>query len=269
MFSAVVITGVNAIANSHTAPVGTDITTIYDQNIDTGGSVKDTTFVVHAMQTGQIVNPPHDNTIGVVGDTITFNPDNDFKPGETIHVIATDGIRNTLAEASVKRVWEFRAEASGGTGLFGNSGQGLGNHSSRDAALSDLDSDGDLDAFVANAGGSPNRVWMNDGSSNFTDGGQDLGDHFSCDVALGDLDGDGDLDAFVTNRNFFPGGQANHVWLNQELRRSPKSSSAAAAGRSPSLIFLRATTRAPTAIQSLSAARFNSARCRGRTSIRS
>ncbi len=60
----------------------------------------DTTFVVHAMQTGQIVNPPHGNAISVVTDTITFNPDNDFKPGETVHVIATDGIENTLAEAS-------------------------------------------------------------------------------------------------------------------------------------------------------------------------
>jgi len=57
------------------------------------------------MFTGQIVDPPHGNAISVDGDTITFNPDNDFKPGETVQVIATGGIQNTagrgLADAAV------------------------------------------------------------------------------------------------------------------------------------------------------------------------
>ena len=209
LFAAAVITSVSPLANSPTATVSTDITATYDQNIDTGGSVTDTTFVVHAMFTGQIVTPPHGNAIGVVSDTITFNPDNDFKPGETIQVIATDGIHNTLAEASVKRVWEFRAAASGGTGVLADSGQSLGNHNSCGVAVGDLDGDGDLDAFVSNFGGEGNRVWTNDGSGNFADNGQDLGNHDSRDVSLGDLDGDGDLDAFAANRL-----QGNRVWLN-------------------------------------------------------
>ena len=210
LFSAAVITGVSPSENSHAAPVSTDITATYDQNIDTGGSVTDTTFVVHAMQTGQILSPPHGNAISVVTDTITFNPDNDFKPGEMIQVIATDGIQNTLAEASVKRVWEFRAAATGGTANFIDTGQTLGDHLSYGVAVGDLDGDGDLDAYVVNYNTGGNRVWLNDGSGNFTDNGQDLGNHDSMGVALGDVDGDGDLDAFVTNG----GTQGNRVWLN-------------------------------------------------------
>ena len=208
LFTAAVIASVDPVANSHDTPVGTDITATYDQNIDTGGSVTDTTFVVHAMFTGQIVDPPPGNTISVVADTITFNPDNDFQPGERVQVIATDAIENTLAEASQKRVWEFRVAPSGGTSDFTDGGQNLGDHQSRAVALGDLDGDGDLDAFVANFS-SGNRVWINDGSANVTDSGQSLGDHKSIDVALGDLDGDGDLDAFFANRS-----QANRVWIN-------------------------------------------------------
>ena len=74
--------------------------------------------------------------------------------------------------------------------------------------LGDLDGDGDLDAFVANAQvssgtGEPNRVWLNDGDGNFSDNGQALGDSPSLGISLGDLDGDGDLDAFVANAGDF------------------------------------------------------------------
>ena len=55
--------------------------------------------------------------------------------------------------------------------------------------------DGDLDAFVTNAGGNePNKVWINDGSGNFTDSGQSLGLSNSVSAELGDVDGDGDAD---------------------------------------------------------------------------
>ena len=99
-------------------------------------------------------------------------------------------------------------QADGGTGVFADSGQSLGDHNSYGMSLGDVDGDGDLDAFVANYS-QGNRVWLGDGSGNFTDSGQSLGDHNSRSVTLGDVDGDGDLDAFVANFN-----QGNRVWLN-------------------------------------------------------
>ena len=84
--------------------------------------------------------------------------------------------------------------------------------------MGDLDGDGDLDAFLAMAGGRnfplANRVLFNDGSGSFTDTGQSLGDTYSDMVALADLDGDGDLDAFVANDDLFANDPANTVWLN-------------------------------------------------------
>ncbi len=106
--------------------------------------------------------------------------------------------------------------APGNPGTFNdNPAQRLGSFWSQGVALGDLDRDGDLDAFVANANNQANRVWINQGFSQngtegtFVDSGQTLGTFTSQAVALGDFDGDGDLDAFVANT-----GQANRVWTN-------------------------------------------------------
>lgn len=79
-----------------------------------------------------------------------------------------------------------------------------------DGILADFDSDGDLDAFIANYG-QPNRLWLNDGRGHFTDSGQALGRSASHAVACGDLNNDGRVDVFVANVE----DQANTVWLNQ------------------------------------------------------
>ncbi len=82
--------------------------------------------------------------------------------------------------------------------------------------LGDLDSDGDLDAFMANSGdNNGNLVWLNDGTGNFESSGQTIGNRPSVDVALGDLNADGHLDVFVANAY---GNAAdtieNTVWFN-------------------------------------------------------
>ena len=142
-------------------------------------------------------------------DTIALSPAGPFHPGELVQATVTRGIENMDGESlAAPFVWQFRTAASGGTGLFSDSGQRLGN-GSQAVALGDLDGDHDLDAFVAN-GYQPNDVWFNDGSGTFIDSGQALGDSSARSVAIGDLDGDGALDAFVGNYG------ANKVWLNQD-----------------------------------------------------
>ena len=73
---------------------------------------------------------------------------------------------------------------------FVDTGQTLGDLPVVSVALSDLDGDGDLDAFFGNEGA--NKILLNDGKGTFRDSGQSLGDSPRSHVALGDLDGDGD-----------------------------------------------------------------------------
>lgn len=129
----------------------------------------------------------------VASATASFDPGRDFKPGEEVLVMLSSGITNTDADLDPHQ-FQFRAAAQGCPQFLIVTNASLGTKLGRDAALGDLDGDGDLDAFVANTGGG-NDVYTNSGNGTFTLF-MELGIS-SEEVALGDLDGDGDLDAFV------------------------------------------------------------------------
>ena len=183
---------INPIPNTHTAPVTTTISIIYNENINPA-TVSTQTFAVHAGQTGRLTQ-----TFQINGGNITLIPSQPFKPGELVQVTATTGALNLSGTGPVSStVWEFRTEVKVGSGIF-ESGSWVGSSNGAEVALGDMDGDGDLDAFFARDPHS-NQVWLNNGDSTFTNTNQNLGNSRSSSVALGDLDGDGDLDAFVGN----------------------------------------------------------------------
>jgi len=125
-----------------------------------------------------------------------------------------DGDLDAFVVNSADRGGSNKVWLNDGNGNFSDSAQVLGDENSKAASLADLDGDGDLDAFVANASdrGGSNKIWLNDGNGNYTDSGQSLGNAESEGVYLGDLDGDSDLDAFVVNSA--DRGGSNKIWLN-------------------------------------------------------
>jgi hypothetical protein len=82
---------------------------------------------------------------------------------------------------------------------------------SMDAAVADIDADGDLDIVVANEF-RPNILLLNDGEGRFSDGSAQLPrtEHDSEDVGIADFDGDGDLDIVIVSED----DQTNELYLN-------------------------------------------------------
>ena len=87
---------------------------------------------------------------------------------------------------------------------------------SMDAALGDVDGDGDLDVIVANEF-RPNILLINDGEAGFTDGSSRLprANRDSEDIGLADFDGDGDLDVIVVSED----DRINELYFNDGMGR--------------------------------------------------
>lgn len=78
--------------------------------------------------------------------------------------------------------------------------------------IGDFNSDGSPDIVFGNGvvgNGSPNEVWLNDGTGVYLLS-QSLGLNQTTEVVSGDIDGDGDIDIVASNR----GGQGNTTWIN-------------------------------------------------------
>lgn len=82
---------------------------------------------------------------------------------------------------------------------------------SMDAAVADIDADGDLDIVVANEF-RPNILLLNDGAGRFSDGSERLPrtQHDSEDVGIADFDADGDLDIMIVSEDDL----INELYLN-------------------------------------------------------
>jgi hypothetical protein len=183
-----------------------------DQNADSNITIVFDEAMSNASASNFIVNGsligPIDGIFTTNNSNITFNPTNDFKPGEIVTTTLTTGLQSSGGSfLPTAKTSQFTVKAGNG-GILSDSGQSLGSSKSRSVSLGDVDGDGDLDAMVANYR-QANKLWLNDGSGNFTDSSQSLGSSLSFGVSLGDVDGDGDLDAVVANNN-----QANKLWLN-------------------------------------------------------
>ena len=185
--------------NSNHVPNNAFIEITFDDNIDPG-TLNSSTIVVRGDQSGVITG----TLSGGATPTITFNPDNNFKPGELISVTITDQLFSLLGIPLARGfTFSFTALTTPPPSLpmtFAQRNIAYGsNFSARDVKALDYDRDGIIDIMAATEGLPEITSFVqNDGAGNFC--GTRLADFRY--VQVYDLDGDGDFDSFGATGSF-------------------------------------------------------------------
>jgi hypothetical protein len=140
----------------------------------------------------------------VSGNTLTFNPNTDFKAGETVVATVSAAAQSSGGVAAEAQVFQFTTATTPSLGTFAGGSTVAVGVQPNGVVVGDIDGDGDLDLLTANNvfGAGTVSVRRNDGQGNFS-GSQELAGigNSPTSLALGDVDNDGDLDILTANQN--------------------------------------------------------------------
>ncbi len=131
-----------------------------------------------------------------VGNTITFNPSTDFRPGEKVQVVVPPSVTSLGGQAAVKQVHEFWAATTGGSGSFTAAPFTATKGSYVD--IGDVTGDGRPDIVSYHNGAGLVIVRPGNGAGSFGAAVNTVVSQVVSAGGLGDVDGDGDLDVMLT-----------------------------------------------------------------------
>ena len=98
--------------NAHNAATTSNVSATFSQSMQAATS---STFLVHGGFTGKRAG----SYSGASSTTLTFDPTNDFRPGEVVDVTLTAGLKSTAGDAFQKpKSYRFRATATAGPVVF-------------------------------------------------------------------------------------------------------------------------------------------------------
>jgi len=142
-------------------------------------------------------------TTAVSGSTLTFNPNTDFKAGETVFAtVRPDIVTSNNFPLLTSHVFQFTTATSSSAGRFGAGSEvpvSNPNGNPNSVATGDIDGDGDLDLLTANQGVNTVSVRLNNGLGSFSGTQEVPVGSAPLTLVLGDVDGDGDLDFATAN----------------------------------------------------------------------
>ncbi len=175
-----------------------EIAVTFSDELD-GSTVAAESLAVQGHQSGSI-----SGTVGVSGQTLTFQPSRGFRPGEAVSVSIAAGIASTGGEAlDTTQTFGFTAQTTPGPGTFPKVDVNLTAVGDGSAEWGDYDGDGDLDLVVVGDQGDFTgmaTIYENDveNGNGFIPLNAGLTGVYYAAAKWGDYDGDGDLDLIVT-----------------------------------------------------------------------
>ncbi|GAA4354411.1 hypothetical protein GCM10023185_16230 [Hymenobacter saemangeumensis] len=187
--------------NASAVPYSSAVTMTFSQPLASSQAGMSGVQAYAGQRTGRLAG-----TSTVNGNTLTFQPARNFKPGELVNLtVPAGGVQSSSGQPlSQAYVAQFRVGAVGGTGVFtGGSDASVGS-SPRSLTVGDVDNDGDVDLLSADwPSGSPSTVSIRlnnglgvySGTQSVTPAGAANG------LLLADVDADADLDLVLTIGN--------------------------------------------------------------------
>jgi gliding motility-associated-like protein len=197
-FAAFVVSGTSPSANMHNAPRNSNVVLTFSDALVNNASTKEALKVFSAQSGGQL-NRTGSGVASVSGSSLTFNPNTDFKPGETIQGTITTAASSAGGNLIVPKVFKFTAAAGVGPGVFQASSSFTVNQGPYAMVTGDLDGDGDLDLVACSVASNNISIKLNDGSGNFSVTKTLSISKSTYYVELADVDGDGDLDILAVS----------------------------------------------------------------------
>ncbi|UOQ54473.1 FG-GAP-like repeat-containing protein [Hymenobacter cellulosivorans] len=208
------VTGLLPTPNAAAAPRATNVRFTLSQPVANTaaslGAVK-----VFSQQRGGLLS----GTTVANGSTLTFDPAQDFTPGELVQATVTTAARSSGGTAlTTPQVFQFRAATYGGTGIFsGGSEVAIDNSSTSYMVMADIDNDGDVDLLASYLARSIVNVRLNNGAGVFTGTTEIAVPARILGMVTGDIDGDGDLDLLTSHTGIHSAGSSSgsvSVWIN-------------------------------------------------------
>jgi FG-GAP-like repeat/Bacterial Ig-like domain/Secretion system C-terminal sorting domain/FG-GAP repeat len=208
------VTSFSPARNANNVPVGANVTTTFAQPLQATAATRQALRVFSQQRGGQLADA-QGGVATVSGNTLTFNPTTNFKPGETLTVTTTPAATATSGDLLASGPVRQFTTATGGTGRGFFAQPTTGAEASvgttpRGVTAGDMDGDGDLDLLTANEGANTVSIRANNGAGGFA-GTTDVNVGASPrGLAVGDMDNDGDLDLVTAN----PAANSVSVCLN-------------------------------------------------------
>ncbi|GGF03992.1 FG-GAP-like repeat-containing protein [Hymenobacter cavernae] len=187
--------------NARSAPRTTNVQATFDQALGNNASTQQALKVFSQQAGGKKAG-----VATVSGNTLSFNPNTDFRAGETVFTTFTSAAQNAAGVGAVPYVARFTTATTPSPGTFsGSTDLGVG-PSPQHVTLGDIDGDGDLDLLTANYSATSNSpgtvsVRLNSGNGTYSGGTEVSVGIGPYQVVLGDIDSDGDLDLLTANAN--------------------------------------------------------------------
>ncbi|WP_324673676.1 FG-GAP-like repeat-containing protein [Hymenobacter sp. GOD-10R] len=192
-----VVTSLSPGRNARSAPRTTDVSATFSQPLRDNPSTRQALKVFSAQTGGKKAG-----TTTVSGSTLSFNPDKDFKAGETVYATVTAEAQGANTTPVAPQLFQFTTATSPSPGIFNGGSDLPAIDGLRQVLTGDVDGDGDLDLLTLIDAAI--NVRLNNGNGTFgsdqavvTTGTRNV----ILRMGLSDLDADGDLDLITWDLN--------------------------------------------------------------------